>query len=160
MSLKLPHWAQLVLAFVVVSIAWAMKEQAAGELTLPASVVTILTLVNTVIGIFSNSAKLSKAAASIATKTLGLLALVFVVGCSALGAVAPVLDCGSAIAADAAKGMSIAQIVEDLSGRCGLDVAGVIAVLAKSTDPTVTSSPAYAEAMRARSAFTLTDGGN
>lgn len=87
----------------------------------------------------------------------GLSAMVLcltLTGCAALfGGAAPVLDCTSAVLADAAKGMGVVQIVEDVGARCSLDAAAVIAIVAKSTDPTVTSSKAYAEAMRAKAAL-------
>lgn len=53
--MKLPHWTQLVLAFAVVAITWVMNQASAGQLVLPAVVVTILTAVKTLIGLFTDA---------------------------------------------------------------------------------------------------------
>jgi len=52
-NLKLPHWAQLVLAFASVAVVWVMQRNASGDLVLPAAAVSALTIINTVIGLFS-----------------------------------------------------------------------------------------------------------
>lgn len=54
-NFKLPHWAQLVLAFAVVGITWLMQQSSAGNLVLPATLVTVLVAVKTVIGLFSDA---------------------------------------------------------------------------------------------------------
>jgi hypothetical protein len=51
--MKLPHWAIVALGLGTVVIAWVMKAQSAGDLTLPAVAVTALTMVSGVIGILS-----------------------------------------------------------------------------------------------------------
>jgi len=55
-SLKLPHWAIVALSFATVALAWVMQHQASGDLVLPASVVSILSLVQGLIGILSPGA--------------------------------------------------------------------------------------------------------
>lgn len=53
--MKLPHWLQLLLAFVTVSLAWVMQQHASGNLDLPAEVVTGVTVLNTLLGLFTNA---------------------------------------------------------------------------------------------------------
>jgi hypothetical protein len=80
-----------------------------------------------------------------------LLAAVGLVACGLFGAVeAPIADCTGRVLADAAKGMTVVQIVEDAGGPCALDAAAVMALLLASKDPTVHASKAYGEAARAR----------
>jgi hypothetical protein len=56
MNLKLPHWAQLTLALTIVIVTWTVQQTQAGNLVLPATVISVLTLVSTVLGILSSSA--------------------------------------------------------------------------------------------------------
>lgn len=53
-ALKLPHWAQLILAFAVLAITWVMTKNASGDIALPAGVISVLTVIKTVIGLFSD----------------------------------------------------------------------------------------------------------
>ena len=88
--------------------------------------------------------------------TLSALALV---ACGLFGQVAPpAADCGLAIAVDASKGMTIAQIYADVSGRCGQDLSAIVTALLASQDPAVTSSTAFAEAVKLK-ASVLAAGG-
>lgn len=43
-NFKMPHWAQLLIAALIVAVTWIMAQQASGDLTLPATAVTVLTL--------------------------------------------------------------------------------------------------------------------
>ncbi len=79
--------------------------------------------------------------------------------CNLFGQVAPpAADCGLAIAVDASKGMTIAQIYADVSGRCGQDLSAIVTALLASQDPAVTSSTAFAEAVKLK-ASVLAAGG-
>lgn len=55
-NLKLPHWAQILLGLATVVLAWVMQQESSGALVLPAAAVTAITLVKTLVGVFSSSA--------------------------------------------------------------------------------------------------------
>ena len=85
---------------------------------------------------------------------LATLAAVGLMACSLFGQVAPpAVDCGLAIAVDAAKGMSIAQIFAADGQRCGQDLTTIATTLLQSTEPKVTASPAFAEAVHMQTAL-------
>jgi len=89
-NLKLPHWAQLAIALAVIVVTWVMNEQASGALVLPAAVVSVLTVVKTVLGLFSGSASGKAPAASsqrgfARVKLLGALSIVGFVGAAGCG---------------------------------------------------------------------------
>ena len=56
-NLKLPHWAQLMCGFLVVATAWTVQQSNSGDLTLPAVAVSVLTVLQTVLGLLSPSVK-------------------------------------------------------------------------------------------------------
>lgn len=60
MNLQLPHWAQLLVAFLVVAGTWVVQQNAAGNLVLPAAALTALTVILTALGMLSGSALKSK----------------------------------------------------------------------------------------------------
>jgi predicted small lipoprotein YifL len=164
MNLKLPHWAQLALAFAVLTVTWVTQQQASGNLTLPATVVSVLTVVNTIMGLLSPSAKRSSAPATQRGFTrfvvMAILAMLPIAACGLFGSVEPpIADCAGRVLADAAKGMTIVQIVEDVGGPCSLDAAQVMAAVLASQDPSVQKSKAYAEAIEARQLLTPKPGG-
>lgn len=156
--MKLPHWAQLLLAFAVVALTWVMQQASAGNLVLPAMAITVLTIVKTAIGMLSDSMKTSAARAAGAVIT-GLVFALFAVrvltACFGAGAVAPTIAFADCVAVDAFEKKPIATIVVD----CGGDVPAVIAALVTSMDAKVLSSPAFEEATRAKAAFYLVDAG-
>jgi hypothetical protein len=83
--MKLPHWAQLGIALSVVVVTWIVQQTTSGALVLPAAAVSALTILQTVLGIFSTSASPTRNAVAVAAaRTLsvfGLLAgLAFVAG--------------------------------------------------------------------------------
>jgi ABC-type transport system involved in cytochrome bd biosynthesis fused ATPase/permease subunit len=57
MAMKLPHWAQVTLGLAVVVVTWVVQQQSAGNLTLPAAAVTVLTTLNTFMGLVSPSVR-------------------------------------------------------------------------------------------------------
>jgi hypothetical protein len=52
--MKLPHWAALALALAMVVVTWLMNESTNGQLVLPAAVLTGLTVVKTVLQMFTD----------------------------------------------------------------------------------------------------------
>jgi len=161
MNLKLPHWAQLVLAFAVVAVTWVMNEQANGALVLPAIAVSVLTLVKTVLGLVSDSVSSSKTPPSTGAGSAGAVVaaalMALVVGCSLFHTIEPAaVDCATRVLDDAAKNMSVAQIVDDVAAPCGMDMAAVIAILATSKDTRVQGTPAQKEAMHVKAALEAT----
>jgi hypothetical protein len=56
LNLKFPHWAMVAMSLLTVLIAWTMKEQSVGDLTLPAAAVSVLSLLSSVLGLLSGSA--------------------------------------------------------------------------------------------------------
>lgn len=152
--MKLPHWAQLLLAFAVVALTWVMQQASAGNLVLPAMAITVLTIVKTAIGMLSDSMKTSAARAAGAVITMLVFAFFSVrvlTACFGPGAVVPTLTFVECVAADAVEDKPIASIVTD----CGGDVPAVIAAIVTSQDAKVLSSPAFSEATRTKAAFAL-----
>jgi len=83
--MRLPHWLQLALAFLGVAITWVIQQTTAGNLTLPAVAITVLTALNTTIGLFTDSvqgASDAKRGLAAAGKALVVLALLGLVGAS------------------------------------------------------------------------------
>jgi hypothetical protein len=54
-NIKLPHWAMVLVSLVSIVLAWGLKENASGELVLPAVVLGIVPIVQTLLGFFSPS---------------------------------------------------------------------------------------------------------
>lgn len=174
-QIKLPHWAFMALGLVAIVITWIMNQQADGQLVLPATVLTVLTVLRTVIGMLapSVSAKVNVAAARRAP-TVPPMAVLLLVGlafllvpftgviltaCANGGAVAPIVqpvaDLTAKIIADALKGMTVAQIVEDT----GADILTVFEALLGSHDASVLKSPAFQEAMTTKLGMARMDAG-
>ncbi|MHB8330781.1 MAG: hypothetical protein ACYDDA_05245 [Acidiferrobacteraceae bacterium] len=79
-------------------------------------------------------------------------AAVMLAGCPAAApAVGPAANCASIVIADALKGMTLAQIFADAGPSCGNDLAQIVTELLGSTDPNVTSSKGYVDAVRLKS---------
>jgi len=141
--MKLPHWAQLVLALAVVVITWVMQQAAAGQLVLPAIAITVLTIVKTAIGMLTDSVPTGmaqKRAARLAAGSLSALVLLVLfafaaVGCSGCGAslnpavVGPSVDLGvcviESVATDVAAGKPWSVCVTDAVANCGADAVSV-----------------------------------
>lgn len=76
--MKLPHYVLVVFGAVGVVLTWVMDQQAQGQLTIPATVMTLLLVAKTAIGILSSSASDNvnkEAVRRAATKASGLLCL-------------------------------------------------------------------------------------
>ena len=56
MKLTLPHYVMLGLGLATVVLTWVMQQESSGALVLPATVVSALVVLKTIIGIFSTSA--------------------------------------------------------------------------------------------------------
>lgn len=144
-------------AAVAAEIVWIRSQlaAAASALGLPAGTTTT-TVAQQTITTPANDAK-PAARGFVSTRlvvALAALCVAAVVGCGLFSALEPsAVDCGTRILNDAAKGMTIVQIVEDVGGPCALDAAAVMAALMASKDPKVTGSRAYAETLRARGAL-------
>jgi hypothetical protein len=166
--MKLPHWLQLVLALAVVILAWVMQQASSGALVLPAAVMSALTVLSTVLGLFTRpvgqvavqDGKVSlsrpppgqRGCAPVrlvaALAVVGLFALV--VGCPALvPVVGPSIDTGVCAVEEALKGKTLLEIWNDCKG----DLAKIIEALLNSTDPQVRASAAFRDAVRARAAL-------
>jgi hypothetical protein len=160
MNVKAPHYLQIALSLASVIVVWAVQQTTAGNLVLPAAVISALTLVQTVLGLFSTSVSSSRnAAAAVAASALRTLMVVSMVALTgvlvaacpaAVPIVGPAADCGVAIIEDAVAGMSVAQIVAKEGQRCGVDFAAVVATLLGSKDPRLEGKPAMVEARAAR----------
>jgi len=84
----------------------------------------------------------------------GVGVALLVASCTLFSRVEPgAADCGKRILDDAAKGMTVAEIITDCATPCGADAAAVIAGLLASKEPSVTSSKAYREALRTKAAI-------
>ena len=86
---------------------------------------------------------------------VGLLSAV-AVGCALFGSVAPpIVDCAGLVVADAAKGMTLVQIIGDktVDASCGADVGAIVVAILLSADPQVQGSVAYRDAQHARAAI-------
>ena len=107
---------------------------------------------NSVDPVTAEAAKLSPPASKRLGRGLALASsLLLLAGCASFwGAAAPTLDCASKVSEDAAKDMTVAQIVLDLPAQCGMDAAAVMAILLGTKDAKVQGSGAYAESVRAR----------
>jgi hypothetical protein len=99
-SLKLPHWLQIVVSALVVITAWAMQQESSGSLVLPAAAVSALTVVSTLLGLFSPAAggpaapsAFSRGFASVrALAAVAVIGLAALVGCSWFAANQPVVE--------------------------------------------------------------------
>ena len=86
---------------------------------------------------------------------LGLGSLV--VDCGLFGSVqAPIADCGNAVLQDAAKGMTIEQILVAVAPQCALDAADIAVLLLASKDPSIVASKAAGQAVSMRAKLTRT----
>jgi hypothetical protein len=85
-GMKLPHWAQLALGLAHVIIVWLIAQNASGNLTLAATVVTLLVVVDKTIALLTDSvpsALAAKRARLAAVKISGVfLLLVGASGCT------------------------------------------------------------------------------
>jgi hypothetical protein len=98
-SLKLPHWLQIVVSALVVLTAWAMQQESSGSLVLPAAAVSALTVVSTLLGLFSPAAgapsgpsAFSRGFSSVrALAVASVIGLAALVGCSWFSANKPVV---------------------------------------------------------------------
>lgn len=134
----------MVLALAVVVITWVMQQAASGQLVLPAIAITVLTIVKTAIGMFTDSVptgmaqkRALRAAAAAKFGTMLVLMAVFVlgaIGCSGCGAVNPAvvgpsIDLGvcviQSVATDVAAGKSWGVCVSDAVANCGADALSV-----------------------------------
>lgn len=82
MGLKLPHWAQVVLACAALVISYLIHQQSAGQLDLPAALVAGLTVANTILGLVTQAAFGSASAPS---KPAGFVSLNALLLCLAAG---------------------------------------------------------------------------
>jgi heme A synthase len=123
MQVKLPHWAQLLFAFLAVALAWLMQQQTSGNLTLPAWGVTILSLVNVALGWWSTSVSPSLNAKAVAKKiaTAGLSAMII------LFVSAPILAACLSPASPATQADNVATEIACVEDNWGKPVATVAA---------------------------------
>jgi hypothetical protein len=176
--MKLPHWAQLVLAFLIVAITWVMNEQASGQLVVPSVVMTILTVVKTVIGMLTDSVpsalaarRAGLAAAAKASTAMLVVGAALLLGCQGCGGAAgqvgtvvipPVVDLAAcvikAIGVDLSKGETLDQAFADAESQCLLGHAPSTAERA-TNDPTVEKIWASVVAAEETQGLRLPDGG-
>ena len=163
MSLKLPHYFQIGLGLAGVILTWVVQQTTSGDLVLPASVMSVILVLKTLIGVLSTSAVPGKNTAAVlaqsALRTLCLLSVVVfaaaaIAGCpQAVPVVGPGSACVGAVVEDAVAGKSIAQILADPSlSSCVTTVEDVVTILLGSSDPRVATSQALAEAKAHRAA--------
>lgn len=55
--MKLPHWVLVACGLATVVLAYLMKEQASGDIMLPAAAVAALSIVQTVLGLLSTDVR-------------------------------------------------------------------------------------------------------
>lgn len=125
-NLKLPHWAQMLIALAAVVVTWIMQQSAAGTLVLPAVAMTALVVLNTIIGILSPSAKPSVNASAVkaaAATTILLLALGAGIVTTQTACAQPVLPTivkvEQVVEADLAAGVSDSQLASDVCKALG-----------------------------------------
>ena len=163
--MKLAHYATLIAACLSAAISAYLAH---GGQPLVVGGVSVFSVVLTVLALFQAPPTLPKSPSApsrgfVSMRTLfaltaaALSAVVLAAWLSACGlfsAVAPaVVDCGSRIDQDAAKGMTFPQIVADVVEPCGMDAAAVLVHLLASKDPATLASPARAEALHMKALF-------
>jgi hypothetical protein len=117
-NLKVGHWVQMALGLVLLVLTWVLDQQAHGALALPASVMSALLVLKTVLGLLTPSVIPSTNIAAVAKASLrppplpgpivGMLCLALAVlgssGCGFLAAAVPgVIDIVDAECAQAEK---------------------------------------------------------
>jgi hypothetical protein len=162
LSLKLPHYFKIGLGLVGLILTWVVQQTNAGDLVIPATAMSVILVLKTLIGVLSTSADPSKNTAAVlaqsALRTLCILSVcVFALGVAGCPAAVPVVGpgtaCVGAVVEDAVAGKTLAQILADPAlSSCVTTVEDVITILLGSSDPRLAGAPALAEARTARAA--------